>query len=417
MVTLVLLTFLVTVGVSRLTSRQWPLAWIGPLAGLLLLCLFGLEAQLRGRDLFISDENIYLAEGRTADLASLKDRYLWILLNALVLRYDWSLGGLPLKLVGLPLLALLVALLWRLFGRDRLVWAVPVMLPYMAYTAAFNLRDTAILTATAGSVYLLDGGARRWRGAFVLALGALYLLRPVIALLSAAIWLGILAASGLAGVARGRVPVRALLVVGGSLVVAGALFSRPVLDRVQRYVVWYEYLAGEGFTERALERGLDPAFASGPWENRIAVGAARYVVAPMPTSLLSRILRGGTPQWGLVDDVVRLIHQLAYYAMVAFLVLRWRSWIPALRALSRGQVMMLAALVLYLPLYSAYHFGAGHQRIKIPFQLAVMLFAIAVHRARERHAQPQRPDGVANERARVRRPGPQGVLVPRASGL
>lgn len=417
MVTLVLLTFLAAVSISRLAPSQRIMAWLGPLAGLLFLCLFGLESVLRGTELFISDENIYLREGRGADLTSLLDRHLWILLNAAVLRFDWSLFGLPLKLISLPLLALLTTFLWRIFDRDRLVWWIPLLLPYMAYTATFNLRDTAILTATAGTVFLLDGTGRYRRPFFVLALAALYLLRPPIAVLSAAVWLAILVASGLRRIAKGRIPLKAIAVVGGALLVVAVLFSGPMLDRAHRYYVWYEYAVGEGFAERALDRGLESGFASASWGNRVVVGAGRYVLAPIPTSLMMRILRGGSAQWGLVDDLIRLIQQLSYYAIIAFLIVRWRSWVPALKSLSRGQVMLLAALVLYLPVYSIYHFGLGHQRIKIPFQLAVFLFAIVVHRARKRHGQPKRADGVENQRARVRRPDSQGVLVPGSSGV
>lgn len=383
MVTLILLTLLVTICVYRLAPRSYALAWIGPLVGLLFLLLFGLESLFRGTGIFISDENFYLAEGRNANLTALSDRYLWVLINATILRFDWSAFGIPLKLVNLPLLALLVTLLWRIFEKERLVWSLPVVLPYVAYLATFNLRDTAILTATAGCVFFIDGRRQFQRLSFLFTLVALYLLRPPMALASLGVWLAVLAASGLRRVVRGRIPLKAATIVGGGLMVMTVLFAGPALDRVQRYYAWYEYVMGEGLTERALEGGLESEDVSGSWRRRVVVGAGKYTLAPMPTSLLTRIVQGGSEQWGIVDDSVRLLHQLSYYAILAFLVVRWRYWKRAVKSLTRGKVMLLLALMLYLPVYSIYQFGGGHQRTKIPFQLAIFLFAIVVHRARK----------------------------------
>lgn len=212
-------------------------------------------------------------------------------------------------------------------------------------------------------------------------------------------------------IARGRIPLKAVAIVGSVFLLAGFVLANPVLARVERYYAWIGYVIGEGFAERALDRGLEAEFVSGSWRRRIVVGAGKYVLAPIPTSLLTRIVRGGSAQWGMVDDVVRTIHQTSYYAILAFLAIRWRHWLRALRALTRGQVMLLATLFLYLPVYSIYHFGLGHQRIKIPFQLAVVLFAIVVHRARMRYVQSKRFDGVEDPGARIRRQGPKGVPI------
>lgn len=411
MITVVLLTLLSAITVRRLAPKHHLLAWAGPLIGLLLLSLFGIEVVVRGTEPFISDENYYMAEGQTASLSDAADRYLWVLLNAVVLRYDFGLGGVPLKLVNLPLLALFVALVWRIFDRERLVWLFPVVMPYAAYLATFNLRDTAILAATAACVFFLDSRRPLRRLMFLPAIGTLYLLRPPIAFASALVWLAVVAGSGLRAVARGRIPWKAVAVVGGGMVAVAALFWEPLLLRAQRYYVWYEYALGEGFAERALERGLASDYLTGSWKARIIEGAARYAVAPLPTSLLFRILDGGSEQWGLLDDVVRMIHQTTYYVVLVWLVVRWRYLVRAAKSLSRGQVMLLLALGLYFPAYSIYHFGLSHQRVKIPFQLAIFLFALVVYRTRRRHGQTTRNNGSEDDGARVRRPSSQGNRV------
>lgn len=385
MITLVFVTVFAVISVRQLVRRAPLRAWLGPLIGLLFLCLFAAEMVFRGRPLFISDEVYYLTEGEFANITEVLDRYLWVVLNALVLRYDWSFSGIPLKLINLPILALLVAFLWRIFDRDRLVWLVPVVLPYIAYMATFNLRDTAIITATAGCVYFLDDRRLLHRLSFLPCLAIVYLLRPQVAFLSAVVWLAILMSSGLGRIAYGRVPWKAVVVVGGGLLVALTLFAEPLLDRLVKYYVWYEYAFGEGFTDRALEQGLESGYLSASWQERIVLGVSQYTFAPLPTSLFVRALEGGSLQWGIVDDLVRVFHQTAYFGLLAYVLFRWRYWLHAVKALSRGQVMLLAAFVMYLPLYSVYQFGLTHQRVKIPFQLAVYLFAIVLHRTRDRY--------------------------------
>lgn len=402
MLTLLVVLFAVAVCVRRLAPRHPAVPWLGALVGFTLFLLFSSETLLRDRPLFLSDELFYLAEGRQADLTVPRDRYLWILLNALVLRFDWPISGLPLKLVNLPLLALTMTLLWRMFGRDRLIWLIPVVMPYVAYTAIFNFRDTAILTATVGCVFFLDsrsGLSRLW---FIPTLVALYLLRPGIALVSAVTWVAVVVAWRLPRLVRGRIPARSVAVLGGGVLAASVVFIEPVLDRLERYEAWSEYALGPGYAERALERGVEPTYVAGPLTSTLVVSAGRYALAPVPTSLADRLLRGGSAPWGLVDDFVRLLHQLTVYGILLFLVVRWRYWAAAIRSLERGQVMIFAALSLYLPIYSVYHFGLSHQRVKIPFQLAVALFALVVHRTRQAHGQRNRHDGVEDQRARVR---------------
>jgi len=411
MLTLLVVLCAVAVCVRRLAPRHPAAPWLGALVGFTLFLSFSFETLLRDRPLFLSDELFYLTEGRQADLTAPRDRYLWILLNGLILRFDWAVNGLPLKLVSLPLLALTTTLLWRMFGRDRLVWLIPVVMPYVAYTAIFNFRDTAILTATVGCVFLLDSRAGLSRLWFIPTLVALYLLRPGIALVSAVTWLVVVIAWRLPRLVRGRVPARSIAVLGGGVLLAGVVFFEPVLDRIQRYEVWSEYALGRGYAERALERGVEPTFVVGPLPRTVVVSAGRYTLAPIPTSLVERLAQGGSAQWGLVDDFVRLLHQLTFYGILLFLFVRWRYWSSALRSLERGQVMIFAALSLYLPIYAVYHFGLSHQRVKIPFQLAVALFALVVHRTRQAHGQHNRRDGVEDEGARVRRSGSEGDRI------
>lgn len=381
MTTLLLLMVGAVFAVGRLGRGAATRAWSGPLLGLFFLLLFSLQHLFGFTDFFISDEKLYVELGRESSLRSLSDRYLWILINGVVLRHDWAPGGVPLKLLNLPLLAVTVVLLWRIFRRnDRILW-LPVVLPYLAYTAIFNLRDIAIHLSTVSFVYLIEHEDRRLHPAALLPLAALYLLRPIMALLMALLYGAVVVFSRLRLLKSARLPRRGWLAMLAVLVVFAAV-QQPVVERIQRYQTWVAFITGEGFESRVERRGLQEQYVSGSWTRRMGIAAVRYTATPIPTSLVSRMIAGEPHQWGVLDDLIRFFHQVSYYLLGVFIIIRYKSLIAALRTLDRRGALVLLALFSYLPLYSFYHFGVTHQRSKIPFQIAVFLLAALTHRYR-----------------------------------
>ena len=101
----------------------------------------------------IGQKYIDIALGRIWEAPSGLDRYLWILLNRLILNYDIYIDGIPLKLINIPFAALLIMVLWRIF-KDKRIFLIPVILPYLAILSIKNLRDIPIFLLSALSVYL-----------------------------------------------------------------------------------------------------------------------------------------------------------------------------------------------------------------------------------------------------------------------
>ena len=119
------------------------------LAGI-FLCLAGLEIISGSIDPLKSDELFYIETATSTELSELfdKKRALWHGVNYWVLNIDVGLNGLALKVVNIPLYALLIYCLFRIFDRRKIVWLLPIFLPYSLWVATFNLRDVPILLTT-----------------------------------------------------------------------------------------------------------------------------------------------------------------------------------------------------------------------------------------------------------------------------
>ena len=104
-----------------------------------LLSLFSFECSLRGIDFFVSDEIKYI-NAASNKLPSMPNRFLWYFINDLIINHDISLNGVALKLTNIPIAALLLIVLWRIF-RDKRIFIIPIVLPYFAYIATKNIRD------------------------------------------------------------------------------------------------------------------------------------------------------------------------------------------------------------------------------------------------------------------------------------
>lgn len=381
MITLLFLTA-VALTVVRSSGVRTRYLWWSPYLALIILVLYALERSASGVPLLLSDEIAYATED-IADFRFLeyKDRWGWLALNKIVIDYDMAPLFLPLKLISVTFLPLLCLGLIRLWPSNTLVGLAPIALPYIALTATLNLRDTGLLMLIVlGSASALDGRRRgaaslRWIAVFGLAV---FLLRPLVGLLSLAVWTMFLQWP-LKGRRNRRIRFYLRLLPALGLLIV-LLASVPWVDTIVTRS-WNLVLIRAEAASVEAEAGI-------PLEDRevrvpsnvkdVGVAVLRYVVTPLPTSLARRIRQGGS-SWGIVDDSVRLIHQLSVLFMAAMLLLNFKWVWQAVTSLTRGQAALLMILASHLPLYVAYSGGGSHQRNKLPFQLAIFLIFATVH--------------------------------------
>ena len=346
----------------------------------LLLCLAGLEIVGGSVESLKSDELFYIETATATDWDELREkkRALWHGVNYWVLNFDLGLSGLALKVINIPLYVLLVLFIYKLFDRRQIIWLLPIFLPYSLWIATFNFRDVPILLTTTLAVFLYaKQGFQKYYSIAPLIL--LFMLRPFAAFVLVAIMGGIELLRIVHGVFIGLVSKRAIMSL-----VAGTVFTGLVAvvfwDSIVRvsisYYKWFLFTTGEGRVEH-LER-VASAYKSQNILKDLMISMVRYAATPIPTSVLERALEGGSAMWGLVDDLVRLVHQTAYYGMVIYLMAHWRTAISAMKSLRKEQGIFVLTFLTYWPIYSLHLYGVTHQRSKLPLQIVVFLFVMLV---------------------------------------
>ncbi|MDD2496317.1 MAG: hypothetical protein PHE29_14155, partial [Tissierellia bacterium] len=161
------------------------------------------------------------------------------------------------------------------------------------------------------------------------------------------------------------------------IVLAFGTYFYPVIEqKTASYIYWFQYTTGEGQEQHILNRNVD--FASGNRLKDFAISSVAYVATPFPHSIFIRLLNGGTQQWGVIDDLIRFCNQLIYYCLLIYLFYNMRYLKTILKSLNKVQAIVIIAFLSYWPIYSFHLYGAVHQRLKLPFQIVVFLFAILI---------------------------------------
>ena len=362
-----------------------------------MLCLAAIEIQSSGIASLKSDENHFIDVAKESSLLEIAtaDRALWYMVNYWVLEHDIAFGGLALKCVNIPLFALFTLALYRLFRRARFVWLLPLALPYALWTATFNFRDIPIFLATAMVPVILYETRPRSAWLAIIPLVLLFLLRPfasVMLLGAVAVvellellgrsWKGVLTNRKLAG-----------LTLGVAMIAVPCTVTWESLGPVvERHVAWFVHTTGEGRDEHLAR--FDERYTSSSRLRDLPLSMVRYAVTPLPTSVAQRFLEGGSELWGAIDDLVRLIHQTAYYLMSLYLVVNWRTALRQLRKLTRGQHVLILAFLTYWPIYSFHSYGVTHQRVKLPLQFVVFLLCFLVKHSKSARGNPPGPQAL-----------------------
>ena len=370
---IVLSLFIILIFWSRLWggSKIWlPLLSVG----LSLFFLIVLSFDYAELGFFISDE-IYYIDKASQGLLPWPDRYLWHLVNYIVVNFDIYLAGLPLKLINIPISIFSLLLLWKAFDKNFKVFYLPLFLPYYSFVAVFNFRDHLILFFTLFAVITFySKGLKGLAGSFA-AIIALFLLRPFIAVLIFIMLIGSVFLMGLSRLFHGGVNYKFCLVVVMTVAIV-SVFYAPLIHKFEGYFIWYTYTTTVGSDEHM--QIVSGGYATGNRMFDFGVSLVRYVATPLPTSIMFRLLEGGSAVWGWFDDVVRFFNQCGYYFLLIYLLINSKILFQALRVAGAMKNVILCSLMIYWPIYSFHLYGSTHQRLKIPFQLAIFLMFLLV---------------------------------------
>lgn len=361
---------------SRQVKPRWSVLFFLLGAGVFLAWLME-YSWAGGLSFFTSDEETYYSYGQTFTWSDfISDRGLWVFINHWLIRMDVPTSGFALKIVNVFFLYLLLLLLSRVYLEGAIFKSAILLLPYFFIVAIHNLRDILLLLLMTASLYCLARERKRVLAGMA-SLSLLFFLRPIFAGIVVVMVGGILFIQMLRGTSL-AMKLRALAVLAlFGIAVGPAAYKK--LDLAYRRAS-SDVVEGGARLELTMEQG----YATGNRARDLAVACARYAFSPLPTSILHRLSAGGTEEWGRVDDIVRAWNQIGYFILLIFMSWRWRSALSAIKRMTRDQKAVLLSLFMYLPAYSLHLYGACHQRLKLPFQMCILIVAVLAWRSGRR---------------------------------
>jgi hypothetical protein len=348
---------------------------------LFLLSLFSFEFILGEIKFFASDE-IYYINAASDKLPPDFNRFLWVFTNDVILNYDISFNGFALKLINIPIAACFLIVLWAIF-KNKKIFLIPVVLPYFAFIATKDVRDISIFLFTALTILLFHHRKPIYMVLSLISLVMLFLLRPfaaVIVFIILLVQICLLMVRPLKRLVISKRLLTKILILATMGLIVSPVVVPVVRHSIVKHYNWFIYTTfAEGY-EMKIERGVqgDPKYASGNRVKDFCVACVRYAVTPIPTSIFGRLMKGGSEQWGLADDLIRIVNQIGYYVLLGYLMINVRSIWPLFRQMSAMGRAFILCLLTYWPIYSFHLYGVTHQRLKLPLQITIFLVVISV---------------------------------------
>jgi hypothetical protein len=359
----------------------WSQRWVGSRIGLpflgvglslFFLTILGFSYTKSG---FFRNDELYYIDLAHRGLLFDPNRFLWIFINYIIVNFDVYLAGLPLKLINIPISIFSLLLLWRAFDKNLKVFYLPLFLPYYSFISVFNFRDHLILFFTLAAVISFYSKGLKGLMGFFAAIIALFFLRPYAAAIILIMLVGYVFILWLLQIFHGRIKYKYWLVIVISVAIV-SVFSTLIIHKFNVYYQWFVYTTTVGADKHMqLASG---GIATGNRMFDFGFSLVRYIVTPLPTSIMSRLLEGGSLTWGWFDDVVRIFNQCGYYFLLIYLLINLKILFQALRVAGAMKNFILCSLMMYWPIYSFHLYGSTHQRLKISFQLAIFLMFLLV---------------------------------------
>ena len=300
---------------------------------------------------------VYLAED--------PDRTVWISINYFLNKYD-LFGEFFCKIINIPFCVYLLHKINSIFDiRNKFI--LFFLAPFIIVLSVSNLRDLLILIAT---IHLCIGlnnlKTKTQRNLIYLFVSALFLynLRPILLFASLVIFLIVNYKYYI------KNKINLILVI--ILLSSTFYLSSEYIDRI---IYNGTYFFAEGIVERAGINDFE-YFYPDNLPLTFSYASLRYILTPMPTSIIERLFSDYSHKYGNFSEIIRLFHQIIYYFVLIFTFFNWRKIWSFLKKLNSLYKLILLNFLVYMPIYSVYAFGGVHQRTKFPFQLALIIIYI-----------------------------------------
>mgnify|MGYP006181743107 CR=1 FL=1 len=362
-----------------LSERKYSLLGVLLLIQLVVFVLFLVEYSYGSLDYLISDGKRYFDEAENYVLDS--ERKAWGLLNYFVKKYDY-LPRIFIKFMNIPILFIFILYLQKTFSliHFKLLFAFP----YLFCLSMSNLRD--ILIWLSALMIIRFFYLKKSPGFFLVFLTLLIFLRPMMML---PIGVFIVVFFLYKNILTRKSKIRKSTILNGLavfiLLVGSLFFFRNDIQANYNSTVYnLSYLYLNNLDSR-LEARAQGTIQTNNLGKALLLGAVRYVAAPIPSSKIANLLSDNPEvKYGYFSEYLRLIGQISYYFMLIYVTLNYKKSILVLKEFNVTQKAYLFWLFSFFPIYGFYHFGAGHQRLKLPFQIFIfIIFIYLYHRKRK----------------------------------
>lgn len=305
---------------------------------------------------FISKDEVFFATKEFEGVSL--NRTLWLLINQFTGLFTENVIE-TMRVLNFGFVVLLYVTALRVFKTFHPL-LLAFVLSYASCVAALNFRDVAIML---GLILFLDLRSNYdaslrdlvrmiIKGKWILLF--LALLRPtqaVLLLASGLRWYQLLLASFL----------------------ALTLLQTPIGNKYFYNFSYYTINFNEEVTEKAESKGLA---STEPTLQNIAYWSARFVFAPSPISVASRVFSGSeTYTYGAFDLSIRFINRLSIYGLFIGLIYYFIQAPLIFVNAVREKSFAVKFGFLFSLLYALFNFGASHERIKMTL-LLVLLFIL-----------------------------------------
>lgn len=341
----------------------------------IIIILFLFEYSYGSIEYLISDGKRYFEE--SSDYIQDNDRKAWGLFNYFVKTYDY-LPEVFIKFMNIPILFIFIFYLKKHFSVIN--YKLLLAYPYLFFLSISNLRDILIWLSALFVVrfYFIKKSPIY----FILSSILLIFLRPLMIVPILTFILGrllynnfIKKGSSLSKKNKFKGLIFFVIIVGASF-----LFKENIESRFNKVSYSLKYRFIENLGERLDERASGTIEANNLGE-AFFMGALRYVTTPLPTSKIKMLLSDKSEvKYGYFTEYLRVTGQIVYFFMMLYIAINFRKLIPVIKKFSTGQAAYAFWLFSFFPIYAFYHFGTGHQRLKLPFQIFIFIIFIYVYR-------------------------------------
>lgn len=315
-----------------------------------------LEVSFIGLNYFNSDELIYLNNNGLTE-ASMRDRKLWFIINQVVNSFD-TFNGAAIKLFNISILLFINIFLYLIF-RVKIIMLFPIFVPYSMYLATMNLRDLLVLFFIIFTTYFLTNKSKVMTSFALIGIVSLFYLRPFMGLLILACYLLLFLGDR---VLKGKSSTKLLSAIFGVLVLC--LVYILAQGKIETYLNTIQHIVESGERDLSLRH--------------LIISIVTYIFTPIPSSMLERVIDGGSLTYGLTDDVFRTVNQFFYYFMIIYLVMHLKVVLSVVINATMRVKLLFFVLGMHAPIYAFYFGGGGHSRIKIPFILLIFILCVLV---------------------------------------